>query len=43
MAAVLTAAAIGGVIVKALKEVGKWMWGYAKRTFWTFWENKYIL
>jgi len=43
MAAVLTAAAIGGVIVKALKEVGKWIWGYAKRTLLTFWENKWIL
>jgi len=43
MAEVLTAAAIGGVLVKALKEVGKWIWGYAKRTLLTFWENKWIL
>lgn len=39
----LTAAAIGSVLVKALKEVGKWIWGYAKRTFWTMWENKWVI
>jgi len=39
----LTAAAIGGVLVKSLKEVGKWMWGYAKKTLFSFWENKYVL
>jgi hypothetical protein len=43
MAEPFTAAAIGTVLVKALKEVGKWIWGYAKRTLLTFWENKYIL
>ena len=39
----LTTAAIGTVLVKALKEVGKWIWGYTWKTLRTFWENKYIL
>jgi len=39
----LTEAAIGATIIKALKEVGKWIWGYAKKTILTFWENKWIL
>jgi hypothetical protein len=39
----LTTAAIGTVLVKSLKEVGKWIWGYAKKTLLTFWENKWIL
>ena len=43
MAEPLTTAAIGTVLVKALKEVGKWAWGYAKKTFWNFWENKWII
>lgn len=43
MAEPLTTSAIGTVLVTALKEVGKWIWGYAKKTFLTFWENKYIL
>ena len=43
MAEPLTAAAIGTILVKALKEVGKWIWGYAKKTLLTFWENKWVL
>ena len=39
----LTTAAIGGLLVKSLKEVGKWIWGYAKKTLFQFWENKWIL
>ncbi|MCE8163229.1 MAG: hypothetical protein I3273_02670 [Candidatus Moeniiplasma glomeromycotorum] len=43
MADPLTSAAIGSAIVKALKEVGQWAWGYAKKTLAQFWENKWIL
>lgn len=39
----LTEAAIGTAIVKALKEIGKWMWGYAKKTLLQFWENKWVI
>jgi len=39
----LTAAAIGSLLVKSLKEVGKWIWGYAKGTLLSLWDNKYIL
>ncbi|WNE41219.1 MAG: hypothetical protein mread185_000676 [Mycoplasmataceae bacterium] len=43
MAEPITTAAIGSVIVGALKEVGKWIWGYAKKTLLTLWDNKFIL
>ena len=43
MAEPISAAAIGGAIVTALKEVGKWVWGYAKKTFFPLWDNKWIL
>ncbi|KLL04125.1 MAG: hypothetical protein MRERV_27c011 [Mycoplasmataceae bacterium RV_VA103A] len=43
MAEPLTTAAIGTVLVKALKEVGKWAWGYIKKTISNLWENKWII
>jgi len=43
MADPLTASAIGGVIITGLKEVGKWIWGYAKKSFFSLWDNKWIL
>lgn len=39
----LTEAAIGAAILKALKGVLKWAWGYVKKTLHSFWENKWIL
>ena len=43
MAEPITTAAIGAVVVKALKEVGKWAWGYAQKTLSQIWDNKWIL
>lgn len=43
MAEPLTTAAIGSVIVSALKEVGKLAWGFAKKTWQTFLENKWVI
>jgi hypothetical protein len=43
MAEPLTAAAIGSVIVSALKEVGKTIFNHAKKAVLTLWDNKWIL
>jgi len=43
MAEPLTTAAIGTTIVGALKEVGKWIWNYAKSTVLSLWDNKWII
>ena len=39
----LTGAAVGATLIKALKEVAKWAWGYAKKAFTQLWDNKWIL
>jgi len=39
----LTAAAVGTAVYNAVKEAGKLIWGYAKKTLLNMWDNKYIL
>jgi len=43
MAEPITTATIGSIIVTALKEVGKWAYGYLKKTILTLWDNKYVI